>query len=73
MKKETIRFKHIRDIREDSDLSQADVAAFLNCSQVAYSYYELGRRDIPTEVQIKLADYYGCTVDYLLDRTTKKQ
>ncbi len=73
MKKESIRFKHIRDIREDSDLSQADVAAFLNCSQVAYSYYELGRRDIPTDVLIKLADYYDCTVDYLLDRTNKKR
>ncbi len=66
-----LRFPHIRELREDNDLSQADVAKILNCSQVAYSYYELGRRDIPCEVLINLARYYKCTTDYLLGLTDK--
>ena len=48
------------------DLRQADVAEYLNCSQVAYSYYEIGARDIPTDVLIKLAKYFHCSTDYLL-------
>ena len=48
------------------DLRQADVAKYLNCSQVAYSYYEIGARDIPTDVLIKLAKYFHCSTDYLL-------
>ena len=67
-----VHYKHIRDLREDADLTQAEVAAYLNCSQVAYSYYEIGRRDIPTDILIKLADFYNCSVDYLLDRTSGK-
>jgi len=39
------RYPHIRELREDADLSQEDIASVLNCSQVAYSYYEIGRRD----------------------------
>ncbi len=73
MSEKNIRYKHIRDLREDSDLSQAEIAAYLNCSQVAYSYYEIGRRDIPTEVLIKLSSFYGCSVDYLLGLTSNKQ
>ncbi len=68
-----IRYQHIRDLREDADLTQADVAKILNCTQVSYSYYELGRRDIPTETLIALADFYDCSVDYLLGRTNVKQ
>ena len=56
-------------MREDSDLKQKVLAEYLNCSQVCYSQYELGKRDIPTEVLIKLADYYGTSIDYLLGRT----
>lgn len=67
------RFPHIRELREDADLSQEDIAHILNCSQVAYSYYELGRRDIPTEILIKLAQYYNCSVDYLLGLTNQKK
>lgn len=66
MSENNILYPNIRALREDSDLSQADVAKILNCSQVAYSYYEIGRRDIPTEVLIKLAKYYNCSTDYLL-------
>lgn len=69
----TAKYKHIRDLREDADLTQDELAHILNCSQVAYSYYEIGKRDIPTEILIKLADFYDCTVDYLLGRTEKKK
>lgn len=62
-------YRRIRDLREDSDLKQKTLAEYLNCSQVCYSQYELGKRDIPTDVLIKLADYYGTSIDYLLGRT----
>lgn len=68
-----IRFPNIRELREDAGLSQADIANILNCSQVAYSYYEIGRRDIPTEILIKLAKYFDCSVDYLLGLTKQKK
>lgn len=65
-------YRRIRDLREDSDLKQVALAKYLNCTQVCYSQYELGKRDIPTEVLIKLADYYGISIDYLLGRTDVK-
>ncbi|MCF2643268.1 helix-turn-helix transcriptional regulator [Roseburia hominis] len=73
MSKQEIPYPNIRELREDAGLSQADIANVLNCSQVAYSYYEIGRRDIPTEVLIKLAKYYNCSVDYLLGLTRRKK
>ncbi len=62
-------FKRIRDLREDRDLFQREVAEILNCSQRVYSNYELGQRDIPTDVLIRLADYYGVSIDYILGQT----
>ncbi len=62
-------YRRIRDIREDKDLLQKDVAAYLQCTQVSYSYYEIGRRDIPTDVLIKLALFYETSTDYLLGLT----
>jgi len=62
-------YRRIRELREDRDLRQSDIAEFLNCSQVAYSHYELGKRDIPTEVLMLLADFYQTSTDYLLGRT----
>ncbi len=59
----------LRDLREDNDLTQKQMARYLNCSQVCYSRYELGQRDIPTDVLIKLADFYGVSIDYLLKQT----
>ena len=59
-------YKRIRELREDKDLLQKDIAEYLHCSQVAYSRYELGQRDIPTEVLIKLARFYKTTTDYIL-------
>ena len=62
-------YPRIRAMREDKDLHQKDIAAYLNCTQVAYSRYELGKRDIPTDVLIALADYHNTSTDYLLGRT----
>lgn len=62
-------YRRLRDLREDRDLLQKDVAEVLQCSQVCYSYYELGKRDIPTEVLIRLAAFYHTSVDYLLGLT----
>ena len=59
----------IRILREDNDLTQKDLSQVLNISQVAYSYYELNRRNIPLELLTKLADYYNTSVDYLIYRT----
>ena len=66
-------FRRIRDLREDKDLKQTDLAKLLNCTQVCYSNYENGKRDIPTEVLNSLADFYGVSVDYLMGRTPVKE
>lgn len=60
-------------MREDQDLRQKDMAEYLRCTQVSYSHYELGKRDIPTDVLIRLANFYGTSTDYLLGRTDVKQ
>ena len=65
-------YHRIRDLREDNDLKQIDIANYLNCSQVCYSHYELGKRDIPTEVLIKLAHFYKTSTDYILGLTDNK-
>lgn len=62
-------YRRIRDLREDADLLQKDIADYLSCTQVCYSHYETGKRDIPTEVLIKLAAYYHTSIDYLLGVT----
>jgi len=65
-------YRRIRELREDNALLQKDLAAFLNCTQVAYSRYELGARDIPTDVLIKLSRFYKTSTDYILGLTDKK-
>ena len=65
----SMRFPRIRNFREDNDLTQQDMAEYLSCSQVAYSYYELGRRSIPLDLLIKIALFYDTSVDYLLGIT----
>lgn len=62
-------YQRIRDLREDSDLKQRDMAEYLHCSQQVYSNYELGQRDIPTDILIALAEFYRTNVDYLLGLT----
>lgn len=66
-------YQRIRDLREDADLQQKDLARYLHCSQVCYSYYELGRRDIPTEVLTRLAAFYHTSTDYLLGMTDQRK
>ncbi len=65
-------YKRIRDLREDKDLTQTQVAQFLGMSQTGYSKYETGENDIPTAILLKLADFYQTTTDYLLGRTDEK-
>ena len=62
----------IRDLREDRDLKQKEVAAYLMCDQSLYSKYEREERPLPLELADKLADFYGVSVDYLLWRTNTK-
>lgn len=65
-------YRRIRDLREDRDLTQKQMASMLNCSQQVYSNYELGQRDIPTDILIKLARFYRVSTDYILGLTDKK-
>ena len=62
-------YRRIRDLREDRDLLQKDLAKILNCTQVCYSNYEMGKRDLPTEVLIQLARFYHTSTDSLLGLT----
>ena len=66
-------YRRIRELREDRDLRQKDVAKYLHCTQVAYSRYELGMRDIPTQVLIELAKFHDTSVDYILGLTNIKK
>ena len=63
-------YQRIRDLREDRDLKQRQLAEYLNCSQQVYSNCELGQRDIPTDVLIKLSNFYDVSVDYILGLTS---
>ena len=65
-------FERIRNLREDNDKKQQELADYLNIKQTTYSKYELGKINIPIEVFMKLADYYDVSVDYLLGRTQKR-
>lgn len=67
-----MQFKNLRAIREDRDIKQKDVAKILNVSQNTYSQYETGVISITAEVLIKLSDFYGVSIDYLLDRTDRQ-
>ncbi len=66
-------YQRIRELREDHDLTQVQMGRILSCSQRVYSNYERGELDIPTEILIKLADYYDVSVDYILNRTDSIQ
>lgn len=63
----------LRDLREDRDMSQKELAAVLNMSQTGYSKYEVGTNDIPTEVLRKLSEYYKTSVDYILYLTDERK
>lgn len=63
--------KRLRSLREDSDLSQKDIANILGIQQTVYSRYERGYQNIPLEHLVKLADYYEVSLDYIFERETK--
>ena len=66
-------YERIRNLREDKDILQKEIAEYLHCSQVAYSRYELGQRDIPTQTLIALAKFHNTSIDYLLGISEKNQ
>ena len=70
---DVMRFPRIRDLREDSDKKQAELAEYLNIDQSTYSDYEHGKINIPVEQLIKIADFYDVSLDYLVGRDRKKK
>lgn len=68
-----MNYSRIHHLREDNDLTQAQVGEKLHISQRAYAYYESGQRMIPPQILCALADLYGVSVDYLLERTDNPQ
>lgn len=66
-------YKRIRDLREDLDLSQTELATVLHISQRTYSRYENDERAIPIEIMSQLADYHNTSIDYLVGRTDEKK
>lgn len=69
---DNMKFQRIRDLREDADLSQAEMGQKINLPQRTYAYYESGQRTIPPEILIKIAKYHKVSVDYLLELTDIK-
>ena len=65
-------YPRIRDLRQDRDLNQTQVAKMLGMPQTGYSKYETGENDIPTEILIKLARFYNTSIDYLLGETNEQ-
>lgn len=63
----------LKDLREDRDLLQKDIAQILNMLQTGYSKYEVGTNDIPTDILKKLASYYDTSIDYLLCLTDERK
>lgn len=66
-------YKRIRDLREDKDLTQQEMANMIHTTQTTYSRYERGDLDIPTAVLIKLAKFHNVSIDYLLNETSNPQ
>lgn len=64
-----VMFKRLRDMREDKDLTQSQMADLLNIHQTTYSDYEIGKLNVPIEVFIKLAKFYGTSIDFLAGMT----
>ncbi|MGN0555574.1 MAG: helix-turn-helix domain-containing protein [Candidatus Fimenecus sp.] len=65
-------FRRIRDLREDSDKKQRELAEYLHIDQSTYSDYETGRINVPIEALIKLADFYDTSVDYIVERVSDR-
>ena len=72
MRYEMMRFENIRNLRIDGGYTQRQIAEYLGVSQNTYSQYEIGVLNYPVDALLKLADFYGVSVDYLLGRTNEK-
>ena len=68
-----LKYKRIRELREDSDFTQSEIGKKINVPQRTYAYYESGERMIPPQVLSALADFYKVSVDYILERTDKPE
>lgn len=66
-------YRRIRSLREEKKLNQTELGKVINMSQTGYSQYETGTNDIPTNILIKLADFYNTSIDYILDLTDEKK
>ncbi len=66
-------YRNVRDLREDNDKTQSQIAKYLNMQLTVYQRYERGERELPLWAAIRLADLYGVTLDYLVGRSIKKQ
>lgn len=66
-------YERLRNLREDADLTQKQMAEILHCSQQVYSNYELGQRDIPTAILIELAKFHNTSTDYILGLTNEQR
>lgn len=66
-------YKRLRELREDHDLTQKEIAQILNMSQTGYNQYEIGKNDLPTKILIKLSEYYNVSVDYILGLTNENE
>lgn len=64
-----LKYKRIRELREDNDYTQAEIGDKLNIPQRTYAYYESGERMVPPHVLTALADFYQVSIDYILERT----
>ena len=69
MRNEILKYQRIRDLREDRDLTQREIAEYLNIKQNTYSRYETNDRTMPLDIMGQLADFYNTSVDYLMGRT----
>mgnify|MGYP004517909997 FL=1 len=65
--------KRLKDLREDKDLLQKDIANILSIKQQQYSLYETGKRDLPLELAIILSNFYNTSIDYIVGKTNKKE
>lgn len=66
-------YRRLRELRDEKDLTQTEIVKMLGMSQTGYSKYETGENDIPTDVLIKLANFYNTSIDYLLGQTDNKR
>lgn len=66
-------YERIRELRVEKNLTQNELSKILNCSQQVYSNYELGQRDIPTDILILLSKYYNVSIDYILNQTNQRK